>query len=1072
MANIPGVTSALPGVYARDRVISRGTSVPGGLRTLCIMGEGLREETIVDAAVGNGEDGSSDCAPDGDPAGRFFKLQFAPVISGRSEIYLNGSPLYGKEEAIDDLGFEGIFDFRLDPETGCFELQGASIGDQGGKKYSSGSLNVGNGYVVDGDSCGEFDLISVLDKNAPAERWTVRCISVSRDSVGNIIPGRSTFTATGSVSGQLRNQNGQPILFHSAYYTNNTGATSANSDIFDDGFVVAENSMSGFGDGEAVLDPDDQTSTTTNKFKFSGNLITQGQALVGDYLCTTNGPDDFVIQITDIEYDSGNNETTLTLKTDTLDATLTGVDWKIRAVNVFIDDYTVAHDELTGAPASEGSFTSSDIGKVLAICDGVYTSGLYKIKALTSSRRLRIESLSDDSVAYPNASEGSQEGLSETGRLFHILETNGVLLFALKEGSIPFAVGDKFFIDVKSRVLKKNDRLEARYISEADINDPEVFVSAGELEKKHGRASVTNTISLGSQLAFENGAPQIMTLQCKPAVARRTSQVLIEEKDSSNRGGYSGCGASPDCEADDLTFVIPRPLSGLIKGRPDIDTQVNIFVIRGGEETQIFPNKVPFYSSQFETPSGQDLFINGSSYEFSYTIINTQTKITGNGVAGNVFEASGTFTSSEINFDAADVGRVIVIQSISDGVDTFTTEDDVSTQLFGSTGMGIELKILSIVNDNTVTVEGNLGGDPIDADGVDARFYIKDEADTSNVSSALLLHKSIVESGNLIKGDGLKITYIDEVDADFYDANWFEAFEQLESREVQMVVPLPSQNRSGIFRLAVNHVESMSTIAIQKERIALIGAQRGVSPAALLGQEEVAVEDVGILEGIQGDDVEELLSQNIEDLMNMKLGDNYTSNRCVYFYPDEIIRNINGTNTVIDGYYVAAAAAGYFAANQNIAIPLTYKVLSGFTIARTKILRPTILSQLYAEGVTVLQPVTGGGRVVAARTTSNSGFVEDEEISVMFIRDRVKQALRNGMQGFIGTAQDVNTNGVITSRAKSIMSALLSQNIITDFRNLRVEKDKVDPRQVNIYVRFTPSYPLNYIFIDIEVSAS
>ena len=53
MANIPGISGYIqPGVFARDRVVSRGVSLPGGLRTVCVLGEGLREETVVAAAKG------------------------------------------------------------------------------------------------------------------------------------------------------------------------------------------------------------------------------------------------------------------------------------------------------------------------------------------------------------------------------------------------------------------------------------------------------------------------------------------------------------------------------------------------------------------------------------------------------------------------------------------------------------------------------------------------------------------------------------------------------------------------------------------------------------------------------------------------------------------------------------------------------------------------------------------------------------------------------------------------------------------------------------------------------------
>ena len=94
---------------------------------------------------------------------------------------------------------------------------------------------------------------------------------------------------------------------------------------------------------------------------------------------------------------------------------------------------------------------------------------------------------------------------------------------------------------------------------------------------------------------------------------------------------------------------------------------------------------------------------------------------------------------------------------------------------------------------------------------------------------------------------------------------------------------------------------------------------------------------------------------------------------------------------------------------------------------------------------------------------------EDEEISVIFIRDRVKQVLRDSLDGYIGTVENENTQGVIGSRVISIMSALVSQGLVTNFENITVSRVKVDPRQWNVFLRFQPAFPINYIFIDIEV---
>ena len=509
-------------------------------------------------------------------------------------------------------------------------------------------------------------------------------------------------------------------------------------------------------------------------------------------------------------------------------------------------------------------------------------------------------------------------------------------------------------------------------------------------------------------------------------------------------------------------------------GRPDGDTQVNIFTIRDSVETQIFPNKVAFYNSQYENSVGQNSFISGNNTAFSYTIINTSFDITGQGFNGEISSSAGTFVTTEVDFDGDDVGRVIVVQSVEDSSGTVsTTADSISTQLFGSTTPGVELVITSVTNDSKVVVTSNDGSSTaLTGNGFDVQFYIKDTSDTTNVSAALLLHKDLVDSGTLKSGDGIKITYIDQNDADFFDTNWFNAFESLESENCQIVVPLPLQNRSGIFRASVTHAENMSTIAIQKERFAFFGAQQGVTPAALLGTTELAIEDVGVLEGIQGDDPEEVLDGNTEDLVNFKLTDNYTSKRSMYFWPDQIVRNINGTNTFLDGFYLAACAGGWFSGRQNVALPLTNKVLQGFSILRDKKLKQITLNSLNGAGASVLQPVLGGGKVLSGRTTSQTGFVEDEEISVMFIRDAVKQALRVGMLPFIGTVEDLNTHAVLTSRVISLMSGLLSQGLITNFSNVRVERDKVDPRQWNVFVRFQPAYPINYVFIDIEVGVS
>lgn len=1084
MANIPGISGYVqPGTFARDRVVTRGVSIPGGLRITCIMGEGLREEVIIKSAFGNGQDGSATCSPTGNGDSKYFQLAESPVVVGRTRVYLNGTELYGTEGLVDGSSFSSKFDFKLDPDSGCIELQGASIGDQNGKNYSASSSNVGNGSIVD-TTCGDYELISLVDPNALAERWTVRCVSVIRDSLGNPIPGLSTFTVSGSISGQVKDSSGSPILFHGtnpALFNKGGGAIPGTADICTDSYVVADDTV--YGLGSADVSVDDASPGTTDRFQVDADLVSPGQVLIGDHLCITadgyNSADGIVIK--SLSYSSSTGKTTIILETDTLDSDLSDVSWSIRSSDIFIDDVSVAHDS-SGAPATAGYFSSRDIGKVVLLCNGP-AAGYYIIKAVTSSRRVRVYLLGDSSTGYPEMVSGTTPGIADGGEniTFSILETNGILVFGIREGlavtdtsgpDIAFSVGDRFFIDVKSRILKSGDSLEANYIPELTPNDPEFFVSANDLFSKHGTPSLTNTLSLGAQMAFENGAPGLLAMQCKPAVPRRSNATLFSEK-VNGKGGFPACGGIyTNCQVDDLSFIIPMPASGLGTGAPDSTTGINFFVTRRGAETQIFPNKVDFYNSQFESETAQTAFISNPQYTYSYTVVNTDVEITGQGISATLVGSTGYFTSLDVDFDGADVGRIIVVQSLieDDGSTVATTKSEIGTYLFGS-GTTVELEIVEVINDNTVLVQSveTLESFQSSASATDIVFFVKDESDTTNVAAKILLHRDLVASKTLMPGDGLRISYIDEKDAEFFDTNWFEAFEKLEAAECQIIVPLPTQNISGIFRAAVSHCETMSTIANQKERMTLIGAQRGLTAAALLGQTEVAIEDIGVLEGIQGDDAAEILDGNTEDLVNYKLSDNFNSNRAVYFYPDQIIRNVSGVNNYVSGFYMAAAAGGYLSATQNVAVPLTFKELTGFSIGRDRIFRKQILDQLGGEGAAVVQPITGGGKVLAGRTTSQSGYVEDEELSIVFIRDRVKRVLRDSMRSFIGTVEDANTQGLMTAKVKTIMSGLVSQGLITDFRNIRVERDKVDPRQWNIYLQFTPAYPINYIFIDLEV---
>lgn len=630
---------------------------------------------------------------------------------------------------------------------------------------------------------------------------------------------------------------------------------------------------------------------------------------------------------------------------------------------------------------------------------------------------------------------------------------NGVLSFAIYNNPAPaqaFAVGDRFTIEVESKVLQAMDNLEAKYIASIDVNDPKSFTTPSKLFTTYGTPSTENTLSLGSQMAFENGATSVLALQAKPPLPRRTSDILLAAYNSLTGSG----GATGNSNADDLIFAIDAP------GKPDSDTEVHIFIRNtDGTEDQIFPNKVTFYDpditaafSAYEETGTDTLLMQEfmdpaqSGYTYSYTIVSDD-KIEQSATDGSITPIgpgqTAYFTSATAIFTSQTVSQ-------NKEIDIYHT----------STANEGRWQISEIVNQNTVKIARTAGSFVSESN-------LKWQLLLPGTQSQRLLFTTDLA---LAQYKGLRISYIDNKDADFYDANWAEALDVLETQDAQILVPLPTQTFSAIQQAFRVHCERMSSTFYKRERVLLTGALEGLTVAQVLGNELAAPEDIGLLEGIQGDDAEEILDGNIEDLADYGVENSFGDTfRVVYFYPDQIIRTINGTRSTLPGYYMAAAAGGWLAGEPNIAMPLTYKVLVGFTILNDKVYKQTTLNQLGDAGITVVQPVTGGGRVQHGKTTTQSGAPEEEEISIVFIRDHLSRTMRRSFRAFIGQPEDPTLIPSLTQRAISLLNAFVSQNLITDYRNLSVSRDEVEPRQYNIIVEVQPVMPVNWIFLDLSV---
>lgn len=706
--------------------------------------------------------------------------------------------------------------------------------------------------------------------------------------------------------------------------------------------------------------------------------------------------------------------------------------------------------------------------------------------------------------------------------------TNGIISFSIEETQVmsvvvsPFREGDAFTIKMASGVLVRSDSLTANYIPSLFLNDPVLTQGMGDVVNRHGFPSLTNNLSLGAQLAYANNAPSLITLQAAPPMPRRQSYILEDAVNSLSTNDDDfifplPIGVTPDFNSNIHFFIRNNSTnieSQILPNKLDyyvLDTAGNPtthqFIVDNAPAPGGFSYFYTVVQSLATIATGEDGYIGrdlafankgvfGSSIVFDSTYVGKALKIIdatnvaniGNYTIdavnnGQLYVTHETFvdftTQSPIAFEIIDVATGLPMESGVDGnlvaliaTATATLSSDVITgvdfgtitnlltrrlQINGSTENNGLYDIIGYDNlTNTITIQKTIVNES------NMRYEVLDVNDVSNY---IVINKNVVPSGY-----GLRVTIVDTKEATFYDAGWINALATLETIECDILVPLPKQTISIIFQNALAHCRTMSNIRNKKERVLFIGAINGLKPENVIGTKPAAVEDIGILEGIQGETVTDILAGNVEDLANYSVPDAFGSTfRCVYFYPDQIVVQAGADNVLIDGFYLAAAAAGYESADVRIENPLTNKVLSGFTILRNKQFSTAILEQLAASGITTLQPVAGGGRVIWGLTTSRSGYVEEQEISIVFIRDRVAKTLRAGFIGFIGQPQTKDTGAILNTRAVILLNSLVSQSLITTYKDLSVVQDDVDPTQWNISVRVQPTYPVNFIYIKVNL---
>ena len=321
------------------------------------------------------------------------------------------------------------------------------------------------------------------------------------------------------------------------------------------------------------------------------------------------------------------------------------------------------------------------------------------------------------------------------------------------------------------------------------------------------------------------------------------------------------------------------------------------------------------------------------------------------------------------------------------------------------------------------------------------------------------------------------------VQADPTDLDFSDSYKALETETCNFVVPLPVRYFLDVFAAGKSHVENMSSMRNRKERMLLIGGVDGLTfddvvavttPTTLSSPSYATEQDSYVDNKFIGDYVGKVIQTTetygpINDAWGVPLnyGDSF---RVAYFFPDRVVRMINTVATTLNGFYVAAAAAGWFANQGSITTPLTLKALNGFVIEQSRKFGEPAMDLLAEAGIIVMEALGSGGQARHGKTTTQSGIPEQEEISIIQISDYVATTVRSRLQAeYVGGVIDGSTIPSMNAKLDTILAALAKKKIIFDSANASVKQDRIEPRQINIQFDCQPIYPLNWIFINFSL---
>jgi hypothetical protein len=583
---------------------------------------------------------------------------------------------------------------------------------------------------------------------------------------------------------------------------------------------------------------------------------------------------------------------------------------------------------------------------------------------------------------------------------------------------------------------------------------PQLFLNSTDPITVYGNSTKANPLSLAIQLAFQNGAPQVLGLNVEPD--NSTSAFFTVKLSSLPTTAF---GPAPTSALDAVT-QLPVNTNGAIAGsfyiqdfnplvadplysQSTVLTQQAFAAAQTGSLLQ-YVQLLGATTVPSQITSQQQIIVYTAS-------ISTPPVTAISQASWNQF-VNGTALLDAFNgtFQSPVAAQLLIPDSAQTGYNPIPGYRD----LYGSVGATV-----NIGTSNQVVIHGLN----------DAYNYALNGGPTNNGVGGGLLYVYSLQAGTqhqIIYG--------------LFDTNSAST----SSTEGQAFgLPIQNGGVSNPFGYLSGATDGVVTNNSFINAINLLGGQRAdiviclntdpsiqnalLSHVTLQSSRDYRNERVALVSG----PISELYTTSIQNATNLQ-GSPGTQ-RMMYIYPTAayIYDNILRTTVAVDGTYLAAACAGIMASH-DAAEPLTHKILSGFRDVAVHLDNPTANS-IAQYGICIIENNPTYGIRVRDQLTCDPSTPETQEISVVRQLDFVAQSLRDVMEANVIATKIVNTTlATVTSLATTTMQSLVNSNIIYGYKDIVARINPNDPREIDLTLTVRPAYPCKYIQITISVTSS